>query len=127
MPSDTKSMHIGYVQLVRVTGEAKLRLISLRDAVSEDTEEQDEQDAEPKGFSEASSGDADALLSKMGLAQFDGNLMEPIVVPPGQPACEEFDYSCYPTEDAGTPAFMNHHKQQLAKFGVMFGRGGFAA
>ena len=29
-----------------------------------------------------------------------------------------FDYSPWSSEDAGSPALTEHHKQQLAKFGV---------
>ena len=37
-----------------------------------------------------------------------------------------FDYSPWSSEDAGTPALTEHHKQQLAKFGVQLGSGGYA-
>lgn len=63
----------------------------------------------------------------MGLTEIDGNDIEPIIVPSGQPVGDKFDYSCYPYEDAGTPALMDHHQQQLTKFGVRFGQGGFSA
>ncbi|BDA45285.1 hypothetical protein COCOBI_07-0720 [Coccomyxa sp. Obi] len=108
------------------TGESLVQRVE--DAVRKQFELQEKRKAgAPKDSSKASSGDASALLSELDLAEADGNLTDPIVVPPGQPVSDEFDYSRYPSEEAGTPDFIEHHKQQLEKFGVKFGRGGFAA
>ena len=37
-----------------------------------------------------------------------------------------FDYSQWPAENIASTALIEHHKQQLAKFGVQLGRGGYA-
>ncbi len=127
MPIDTMSVHLESCGiLVSITGESNL-IQSVRDAIREEFEQQKAEALQPKHFSEASPGDADALLLEMNLGEINGDLMEPIIVPPGQPVADEFDYSRYPIEDAGTPAFIGHHKQQLTKFDVKFGRGGFEA
>ncbi|CAL8469031.1 g8572 [Coccomyxa elongata] len=118
----------GLVGFLKPNAGGETNLIQcVRIALREDRDQQKAGAAKPKAFSKASSGDADALLSELNLIEVDGNVMEPIAVPPGHPVGAEFDYSCYPTEDAGTPTFMDHHKQQLTDFGVKFGRGEYEA
>lgn len=102
-----------------VTEQMKLRQ-SVRGAESEENEELDEQNAETTGVT---TGDALARKSEIGLADFETYLAKTIAVPSGQPVCNDFDSSRYSLEDAATPAFMEHHKQQLAKFGIEFGPG----
>ena len=99
----------------------------VRDAENEESKELDEQNAESEGVTEASSGDALASMSETDLAGIQTKMAKPIAVLSGQPVCNDFDSSCYSLEDAATPAFMEHHKQQLAKFGIEFGPGGFQA
>mmetsp|Transcript_10663 Transcript_10663/g.18696 ORF Transcript_10663/g.18696 Transcript_10663/m.18696 type:complete len:306 (+) Transcript_10663:149-1066(+) len=80
-----------------------------------------------KAFSAATSNDAAALLQQLGLAEVNGNEEEQIEKPSDCPVvAEDFDYSRYPDEDTGTPYLLDHHKKQLQKFGVNFGRGYFA-
>ena len=79
-----------------------------------------------QSFSGVSSTCAEKLLGAIGVTEVNGNEEDPIVVPPGAPLCEDFDYSKYQNENAGTPDLMEHHKTQLAKFGIPFCRGGYA-
>ena len=51
--------------------------------------------------------------------------MDPIIVPDGSPACTSFDYSKFPSEPLGNADCLAHHKAQLERFGVPFGRNGF--
>ena len=50
---------------------------------------------------------------------------DPIVVPAGLLMSHSFDYSQFPSENDGTPALLEHHKQQLSGFEVQFGKASF--
>jgi hypothetical protein len=80
---------------------------------------------EIKGFSSVGSTEAVGILTDLDLCEPDGNKLDPIIVPAGQPEAAPFEYSAYPNEDAGTPSLLQHHQEQLEKYGVYFGRGGF--
>lgn len=81
---------------------------------------------EGKAFSGVSSRCAETLLGALDVIEVDGRAEFPIIIPMGTPSCEDFDYSKYHDENAGTPDLMEHHKTQLAKFGIPFGQGGYA-
>lgn len=82
-------------------------------------------ESKPKSFSKVGSTEAQNLLADLDFAEEIGNLEDPILPPPDVPVADGFDYSRYPNEDTGTPALLQHHKQQLQKYGVSFGRGAF--
>ena len=80
----------------------------------------------PKGFSSANSGDAHSLIVQLGLTEVDGNCEEPVNPPPSAPHITAFDFSLYPSEDAGIKEFMEYHQDQLSRQGAIFGRGNLA-
>lgn len=81
----------------------------------------------PKGFSTVGSEEAWAMLTELEFDEVNGNDLFPIDVPQDTAPCADFDYAKYPSENAGTPALLKHHQEQLSKLGVKFGRGGFQA
>ena len=81
--------------------------------------------SKPRSISNVGSAEADDILFELHFSQDDGNLQCPITLPAEGPSCSSFDYSLYPTEDAGTPQLLKHHEQHLRSFGVHFGRSGF--
>ena len=80
----------------------------------------------PKAFSSVGSTEAERLLQALSFSETDGNSIDPIEVPADCSAsASPFDYSQYKDEEEGNLACLNHHKAQLEKFGVHFGRGAF--
>ena len=71
------------------------------------------------------STEAERLLEGLSFAETDGNALDPINVPSSCPECEYFDYSRYVDEEHGTNDCLNHHKTQLEKLGIRFGRNAF--
>lgn len=97
----------------------------LRAVIREEFDRRDQLQKEPKSVSKVRSQEAEKLLAALGLQEVDGHKIDPIELPPDLAPSAEFDYSEFPNEDAGTPFLLEHHKKQLEKFGVKFGRNGF--
>jgi hypothetical protein len=87
---------------------------------------QEQRDNLPMAFSSLGSTRAEGLLEQVGVVEVDGNVEDSINVPVGSPDCSGFDYSKYLDENSGTLYLMEHHKTQLAKLGIPFGRGGYS-
>ena len=79
----------------------------------------------PQEFSRVGSSQADRILASLGIVGCVGNAIDPIVVSESTPASQEFDYSQYVNESAGTLNLLKHHQAELTKFGVKFGKGAF--
>jgi len=89
----------------------------------EDREEREQ--SKPKAFSSVGSTEAEELLASLDVMEMDGNVVDPVVLPKDCPTCSSFDYSKYCNETAGTCDLLAHHQAELAKMGVVFGRGGY--
>ena len=97
-----------------------------RALVREVLNQQQQSSLPARGFSKASSSDADDLLEQLELTEVLGDDLEPIVVPPEHarhhPA---FDYSAYRDENEGLGPLQQYHQRQLEQQHIPFGRGGF--
>ena len=57
----------------------------------------------------------------------EANLNDAVVVLPGDSdiTADDFDLSIYQNENDGAGAFVDHHRVQLMKFGLIIGKGGY--
>ena len=118
VPAHTPS-YLGFAHYVAGldSGDSKLdQILSLLKAKT---------NAKARPISDVGSAEADSVLLELGFLQDDGNEVDPIVVPAGLLMSHSFDYSQFPSENDGTPALLEHHKQQLSGFEVQFGRSQF--
>jgi hypothetical protein len=97
----------------------------MRKVFQEEFARRDEQAKGSKGFSDVGSTEAEGLLAELKLEEVNGNDMEPIDVPNDAPQARDFPYEEYPDENSGTPFLLDHHAEQLAAYGIRFGRGGY--
>ncbi|PNW82934.1 hypothetical protein CHLRE_06g300150v5 [Chlamydomonas reinhardtii] len=82
----------------------------------------------PQSFSSVGSQDVDTLIRSVKLVEVRGEVVAPqeVQVPEGTPECASFVQQEGRSEDAMTPALLQHHQQQLMKLGVVFDKlGGF--
>ena len=79
----------------------------------------------PQDFSRVGSTQANRILASLEIVECVGNEVDPIVVNESTPASQDFDYSQYVNDNAGTLNLLKHHQAELSKFGVKFGRGAF--
>ncbi|PNW82835.1 hypothetical protein CHLRE_06g296450v5 [Chlamydomonas reinhardtii] len=82
----------------------------------------------PQSFSSVGSQDVDTLIRSVKLVAVRGEAVAPqeAQVPEGTPECASFVRQEGCSEDAMTPALLQHHQQQLKKLGVVFDElGGF--
>ena len=82
------------------------------------------QEKKPKGYSQATSGDANQLMFQLGLQEVNGNDLSPVLTSSAA-HIEPFDFSLFSNEDAGLSQFMQYHEAQLCQQQVVFGREGY--
>jgi hypothetical protein len=80
-----------------------------------------------KSFSSVGSTEAYRFLDVLGVLEISGNAIFPeeLQIPEGTCTCSSFDLSQYYNEGVATEPLLQHHKQQLERLNVKFGRGGF--
>ena len=79
----------------------------------------------PWDFSRVGSTQANGILASIEVVECEGNVLDPVVVNESAPTSWDFESSQYVNENAGTVNILKHHKVELIKFGVKFGRGAF--
>eukprot|EP00898_Chlorokybus_atmophyticus_P007920 jgi/Chlat1/8129/Chrsp75S07561 len=65
-----------------------------------------------------------SLLGDLNVVIVNGNDVDPIKLPDDCPQCDNFDACGVPNDNAAA-TLLQHHQQQLMKFGVPFGRDGY--